>query len=132
MSLSDPIGDMLTRMRNAIRAGHPTVKMPSSRVKARICDVLKAEGYIVDFQVDQDGARSALNIALKYTGNREPVIRNMRRVSKPSLRRYSGSTEMKQVRSGLGISIVSTSRGIMTGRQARAANLGGEVLCEVW
>lgn len=132
MSFSDPIADMLTRMRNAIRARHDSVQVPASRLKREICEVLKREGFIVDYQEKTEGIKSTLVIHLKYTETQECVIKNLRRVSRPSLRIYSQSKGMRPVRSGLGISIVSTSKGVMTGKQARSNNVGGEVLCEVW
>lgn len=136
MSMSDPIADLLTRMRNAVRAGHPSADIPRSRIKEEICDVLKREGYIKDYQVIEveSGAkeRSQLRVVLKYMPDRTSVIQGLRRVSKPSLRVYAKRKKLPVVRSGLGITIVSTSRGVMTGKQARAAGMGGEVLCQVW
>ena len=132
MSLSDPIADLLTRLRNALNAGFPKVDCPASRVNEDILRVLKEEGYIIDYSRDDDGKQGVLHIKLKYLGERDPVISGVRRVSKPSLRVYSGAKDIKPVRSGLGISIMTTSKGVMTGRDAQKQKLGGEVLCEVW
>lgn len=132
MSMSDPIADLLTRIRNGLMAKFSKVEMPASRTKEEICAVLKREGYITDYTVDRDTAQGTLHVELKYTPSKVPVIQEITRTSKPSLRRYVKSKEIKSVRSGLGISIVSTSRGIMTGKQARRENVGGEILCQVW
>lgn len=132
MSMSDPLADLLTRIRNALHAGFPSVEAPASRVKEEVCRVLKQEGYIRDYNREEDGKQGILRIKLKYTADRQPVIQGVQRVSKPSLRVYTKNDKMKQVRSGLGISIISTSRGVMTNRQAREEKVGGEVLCEVW
>jgi len=136
MSMSDPISDLLTRIRNAIVAGHPGVDIPWSRVKEEVCTVLKREGYILDYSVlgteATERSRAQLRVALKYTPDRKPVIQGLSRVSKPSLRVYVKRKELRPVGSGLGIAVVSTSKGIMTGKQARAAGVGGEILCEVW
>jgi small subunit ribosomal protein S8 len=130
--MSDPLADLLTRIRNALHAGFPTVEAPSSRWKEHVCEVLKGEGYIVDFVREDDGKQGILRIQLKYTEDRKPVIQGIKRVSKPSLRFYAGSADFPMVRSGLGISVVTTSKGVMTAKQARNENVGGEVLCEVW
>jgi small subunit ribosomal protein S8 len=134
MAMSDPIGDMLTRMRNALRAGHACVDMPASRMKVEICAVLKREGFIKDYAVTEveNSVRRQVRVTLKYAPDRKPVIQGLRRISKPSLRVYSRSAELRPIRSGMGISILSTSKGLMTGKQARASQLGGEILCEVW
>ena len=134
MSMSDPIADMLTRIRNALVAGKASADIPKSRVKEEICAVLKREGYIKDFTAIQveDRSYGTLRLTLKYQADRSPVIQKLRRVSKPSLRVYANRKELRPVRNGLGIAIVSTSKGVMTGKQARAADVGGEVLCEVW
>lgn len=132
MSMSDPLADLLTRIRNALHAGFPTVEVPSSKLKIHVCDVLKHEGYIVDYVSEDDGKQGILRIQLKYTEERKPVIQGIKRVSKPSLRIYSGANDIAPVRSGLGISVVTTSKGVMTAKQARTENVGGEVLCEVW
>jgi small subunit ribosomal protein S8 len=130
MSMSDPIADMLTRIRNAQMVEKVSVAMPSSKVKVAIAQVLKDEGYIDDFAVKADGAKSELNIALKYYAGR-PVIERLERVSKPGLRVYRGRNEIPQVMNGLGVAIVSTPKGVMTDRKARANGVGGEVICYV-
>lgn len=130
MSMTDPIADMLTRIRNAQMAEKAAVTMPSSKLKVAIAKVLKDEGYIDDFAVRASGAMSELDIALKYYAGR-PVIERIERVSKPGLRVYRGKDDLPKVMNGLGIAIVSTPRGVMTDRGARAANTGGEVLCIV-
>ena len=130
MSMSDPISDMLTRIRNAQTVGHAEVAMPASRLKSAIAKVLKDEGYIEDFAVREDGAKSVLRIGLKYYAGR-PVIERLERVSKPGLRVYRGRDDIPRVMNGLGVAIVSTSRGVMTDRKARADGVGGEVLCIV-
>ena len=132
MSMSDPIADLLTRVRNAVRAGFPSVEVPASSLKEEICRVLKDEGYIREFARTDDGKQGILKISLKYTPDRKPVIQGIKRVSKPSLRVYTAHNGVPQVRSGLGISIVTTSRGVMTGKAARDQKVGGELLCEVW
>ena len=132
MSMSDPIADLLTRIRNALHAGYPSVEAPASRIKAGLCEVLKSEGYIQDYVREDDGKQGILRIALKYTADRKPVIQGIKRVSKPSLRIYKGAKDIPNVRSGLGIAVVTTSKGVMTSKAARAENVGGEVLCEVW
>ena len=132
MSMSDPLADFLTRIRNALHAGFPTVEAPASQLKIHVCDVLKSEGYIVDYVREDDGKQGIIRIQLKYTEDRKPVIQGIKRVSKPSLRIYSGANKIAPVRSGLGISVVTTSKGVMTAKQARNENVGGEVLCEVW
>ena len=130
MSMTDPIADMLTRIRNAQLAEKATVRMPSSGVKVSIAKVLKDEGYIEDFAVSGEKMRPQLEIALKYYAGR-PVIEKIERVSKPGLRIYKGKDEIPRVMNGLGIAIVSTSRGVMTDRKARATGVGGEVICIV-
>jgi len=131
MSMSDPIADLLTRIRNAQMAKLPVVSCPSSKLKLAICDVLKDEGYIDGFAVVADGAKSQLTIDLKYYQGK-PVIEEIIRVSKPGLRQYKGKDEMPRNRQGLGIVIVSTNQGVMTEKKARAAGIGGEVLCSVF
>jgi small subunit ribosomal protein S8 len=128
--MSDPIADMLTRIRNAQMVEKVTVAMPSSKVKVAIAQVLKDEGYIDDFAVKAQGAKSELNIALKYYAGR-PVIERLERVSRPGLRVYRGHDEIPQVMNGLGVAIVSTPQGVMTDRKARATHVGGEVICYV-
>lgn len=129
MSMHDPISDMLTRIRNAQRSSKVAVTMPSSKLKCAIAKVLKEEGYIEDFSVSTD-AKPQLNIQLKYYAGR-PVIEQIKRVSRPGLRVYKGSDEIPSVMNGLGVAIVSTSKGVMTDRKARAAGIGGELLCTV-
>ena len=130
MSMSDPIADMLTRIRNAQLAEKLSVAMPSSRVKASIAQVLKDEGYIEDFKVRSEDGKSTLEIALKYYAG-EPVIERITRISRPGLRIYKGRDDIPKIMNGLGIAIVSTSKGVMTDRKARATGIGGEVLCIV-
>lgn len=130
---TDPIADLLTRIRNAARAKHPRVDVPASKLKAEIARILKEEGYISTFKlVDENKARKTLRVFLKYTPDRRSVITGLRRVSKPGSRRYVAVTEIRPVVGGLGINILTTPRGLMTGRAARKARVGGEVLCEVW
>lgn len=130
--MTDPIADMLTRIRNAIRVERPTVDMPSSKVKRGLAEVLKREGYIWDWKEVEAAPVSHLRIDLKYGPNGEQVIRHIKRVSKPGRRVYSGATKLKPVLNGLGISILSTSRGVVSDREARQRMIGGEVLCELW
>lgn len=130
MSMSDPIADMLTRIRNAQSVNKPTVSMPSSKLKAAIAVVLKDEGYIDDFAVQENDGKPQLNISLKYYAGR-PVIESINRVSRPGLRIYRGSQDIPKVMNGLGVTIMSTSKGVMTDRKAQAAGIGGEVLCVV-
>jgi len=131
MSMSDPISDMLTRIRNGQMAEKVTVVMPSSKIKAAIAEVLKDEGYVEGYTVTKgDGGKSTLEIALKYYSGR-PVIEQIQRVSRPGLRVYKGAADIPQVMNGLGVAIVSTSKGLMTDRKARANGFGGEVLCVV-
>lgn len=131
MSMQDPISDMLTRLRNAQMAGKQFVEMPGSKLKAALAKVLTDEGYIASFEVDNSGVKPRLSMELKYFDGK-PVIAEIERISKPSLRRYAGKGELPSVRNGLGVAIVSTSRGVMTDRAARAAGVGGEVLCTVF
>jgi small subunit ribosomal protein S8 len=130
--MSDPLADMLTRIRNAVMAKFDTVDMPNSKVKVNVAKVLKEEGFINDYQVKDTGVQGVLSITLKYGANREPVIRGIKRVSKPGLRKYSKADAIPKVLTGLGVSIVSTSKGIITDKTARALNTGGEIICEVW
>jgi small subunit ribosomal protein S8 len=129
---SDPIADMLTRIRNASRARHTEVLVPASRTKRAIAAILKDEGFIDSWDETQDGPRQFLRIQLKYVGGKAPVVSGLKRISKPGLRVYASKTDIPRVLGGLGIVIVSTSQGIMTGSQARKAQLGGEVLAYVW
>jgi small subunit ribosomal protein S8 len=128
--MNDPISDMLSRIRNANRALLPTVDMPHSKMKESIVGIFKREGYIADFSVDGKVART-LKVKLKYQGKKS-VIEGMRRISTPGLRRYVGATEIPRVRGGLGVAVVSTSEGVMTGNQARKKNIGGELICYIW
>jgi small subunit ribosomal protein S8 len=130
MSMSDPVSDMLTRIRNAQMVGHTEVVMPASRLKAAIAQVLKDEGYIEDFALRDNGAKKELHIGLKYYAGR-PVIERLERVSKPGLRVYKGREDIPRIMNGLGVAILSTSRGVMTDRKARADGVGGEILCIV-
>ena len=132
MQMSDVIADMLTRIRNANDAKHATVDVPASNMKKAIADILVAEGYIKSYQVIEDGKQGIIRITLKYGQGKSKVIRGIRRVSKPGLRIYSSCEDMPKVMNGLGIAIVSTSKGIMTDKRARRENIGGEVLAFVW
>jgi small subunit ribosomal protein S8 len=130
--MTDPIADMLTRIRNAVSSRHDSVTMPSSKIKVAIARVLKDEGFIRDFHVSEEGARSMLKIDLSYTGRKEPVLTGIKRVSKPGLRIYVQKREIPRVLGGLGVAILSTPEGVMTGQHARQKSVGGEVLCYVW
>ena len=131
MHITDPIADMLTRIRNANNARHETVDVPASNMKKSIAQILLDEGYIKSFQVEDDGVQGMIHITLKYNG-KDKVITGLRRVSKPGLRVYVGADELPHVLRGLGVAIVSTSKGVMTDKAARAAHVGGEVLAFVW
>ena len=133
--ISDPIADMLTRIRNALMVGKPTCEIPSSKIKVEIARILKEEGYIEDFNIGDEKPFSLITIQLKYYGarrERKPVISNIQRVSKPGRRVYRGRTDLPRVMSGIGIAIVTTPKGVMTAQQARREHVGGEVLCYVW
>ena len=132
--MTDPIADMLTRIRNAVRIERPQVEMPSSKVKRGVAEVLKREGYIWDWQEGQEEKQpqKQLRLELKYGPNGERLIQHIKRISKPGRRVYSGATQLRPVLNGLGISIISTSRGVVSDREARQKKLGGEVLCELW
>ena len=132
MQMSDVIADMLTRIRNANNAKHATVDVPASNMKKAIAEILTEEGYVKSFQFIDDGKQGTLRITLKYLAGKQKVIRGIRRVSKPGLRVYAGYEDMPKVMNGLGIAIVSTSKGIMTDKKARAQKVGGEVLAFVW
>ena len=132
MQITDPIADMLTRIRNANNAKHDTVDVPASNMKKAIAQILLDEGYIKSFQLIDDGTQGIIRITLKYGPGKEKIISGLRRVSKPGLRVYAGASEMPKVLRGLGIAIVSTSKGVMTDKAARAAHVGGEVLAFVW
>jgi small subunit ribosomal protein S8 len=132
VNLTDPIADMLTRIRNASVAHHDFVDMPASQLKRGIAQILKEQGFIKDFERVKESKYPTLRLFLRYTGKRDPVITGLRRVSKPGQRIYRKAAEMPRVVGGLGIAVVSTPRGLMTERQARRSNVGGEVLCYVW
>ncbi len=132
MHITDPIADMLTRIRNANSAKHDTVDVPASNMKKAIAQILLDEGYIKNFQLIDDGTQGVIRITLKYLPGKEQVIQGLRRVSKPGLRVYAGAEELPRVLKGLGIAIVSTSKGVMTDKAARAQHVGGEVLAFVW
>lgn len=130
--MTDPIADMLTRIRNALTVKKETVEIPSSNMKKAIADIMLSEGYVKDVKLEEDGYNGKLVLTLKYTDNNQSVIGGLKRVSKPGLRTYSGAQKMPKVLGGFGIAIVSTNKGIMTDKQAKAQNVGGEVLCYVW
>ena len=132
MQITDPIADMLTRIRNAGTAKHETVDVPASKMKVAIAQILLDEGYIKSFQLIDDGTQGIIRITLKYLANKEKAIQGLKRVSKPGLRIYAGADELPKVLKGLGIAIISTSKGIMTDKQARKLHVGGEVLAFVW
>ena len=132
MQISDVIADMLTRIRNANDAKHDTVDIPASNLKKSIAQILLEEGYIKNFQIVEDGKQGIIRVTLKYAAGKQKVIHGLRRVSKPGLRIYSNCEDMPKVMNGLGIAIVSTSKGVMTDKKARQANVGGEVLAFVW
>ncbi len=129
---TDPIADMLTRVRNANQALHPEVSMPSSKLKEDIAKILSSEGYVDGYKVEDARVGKELTVTLRYNKERQPILSGIKRISKPGLRVYSGTSDVPRVRGGIGISIVSTSDGVMTDREARKRNVGGEVLCEVW
>ena len=132
MQITDPIADLLTRIRNAQSSKHETVKVPASNMKKAICQILVDEGFIKNFVVEEDGKQGMITINLKYTINREGAIKGLKRVSKPGLRIYTSCEDMPKVMKGLGIAIISTSKGIMTDKKAKALHVGGEVLAFVW
>ena len=132
MQITDPVADMLTRIRNANSAKHDTVDVPASNLKKAIAQILLDEGYIKAFQITDEGVQGNIHITLKYVGKKEKVISGLRRVSKPGLRVYAGAEELPKVLKGLGIAIISTSKGVMTDKKAREAHVGGEVLAFVW
>jgi|SRR5688572_16369726 small subunit ribosomal protein S8 len=131
MSMTDPIADMLTRIRNAQQARHESVVVPSSKIKGEIARILKNEGFIRDYELPKENERD-IKVHLRYSGKREPVVTGLKRVSKPGLRIYAKSKDMPRILGGLGIAIVSTPQGLMTATDARRANVGGEILCYVW
>ncbi len=130
--MTDPIADMLTRVRNALAANKETVEVPSSNMKKAIANILLNEGYVSDVKIVEDGCNGKIVLTLKYAGKKKPVINGLKRVSRPGLRVYSDVETMPKVMDGLGVAIVSTNKGIMTDRQAKAQNVGGEVLCYIW
>jgi len=129
---SDPIADMLTRVRNALAARHPKVDVPASKLKAEIARILKEEGYILNYKVAEEGVKKTIKIYLKYSNANQPVISSIVRVSRPGCRVYVGQTDIPRVLGGLGINILTTPRGVMTGRHAHKEGVGGEILCQVW
>jgi len=129
---TDPIADMLTRIRNAVRAKHARVDLPSSKLKIEIARIMKEEGYLTNYKVIEEKGKKTLRVFLRYTPDRHGVITDLRRVSRPGSRRYVGKTDIRAVVGGMGIAIVSTPRGLMTGHAARKEGVGGELLCEVW
>lgn len=132
MSMTDPIADMLSRIRNGIGAGHDSINMPASKLKKEIARILQQEGFIADFEMVEDAYQGVLKIRLKYTEDGEPIIHGIERISRPGRRVYRGKAEIPQVLDGLGVSIVSTSRGVLSGTEASRNGVGGEVLCQVW
>lgn len=130
---SDPIADFLTRIRNAVKAGHKVVEIPSSKLKVEMTKILKEQGFILDYKVEESSVQNNLKVALKYDRlTKRPALTQLTRISKPGLRKYLGASELPRVKQGLGIAIVSTSRGVMTDKEARSINVGGEVLCFVF
>ncbi len=132
MTTSDPIADMLTRVRNGLAARHPKVDVPASKLKLDIARILKEEGFILNYKIAEDGTKKSIRIYLKYTPGNVPVISRIERVSRPGCRVYVGSKEVPRVLGGLGVNILTTPRGVMTGSSARKEKVGGEVLCQVW
>ncbi len=132
MVMTDPIADMLTRIRNANQMKHETVDIPASKLKSEILSVLKAEGYIYDYKLVADGVQGTIRVTLKYLQNKERAVRGLKKISKPGLRVYAKADELPRVLNGLGIAVVSTSQGIMTDREARKKQVGGEIIAYVW
>jgi small subunit ribosomal protein S8 len=132
MNLTDPVADFLTRIRNSIRARHQKLDVPASKLKAEIARILKDEGYIANYKATEENGQKVIRVYLKYGINNEAAIRDLQRVSRPGCRVYVGRDEIRRVQGGLGISIITTPKGVMTGRQARREGVGGEILCEVW
>lgn len=132
MSMTDPVGDLITRLRNGSRAKLATITLPASGLKRAIAQVLKEEGYLAEVEYKEDGLQGMLTLTMKYGPDRTPVINEVKRISKPGLRRYVSSREIPRVQNGLGISILSTSKGVLVDRAARKAKLGGEILATVW
>jgi len=132
MTMTDPIADMLTRIRNALRVRHESVDVPASKLKLKIVEILKLEGYINNFQITSEGANKTIRIFLKYDEKGRPVIEGLKRISKPGRRVYAGYRDIPKVLNGYGINIISTSKGIMTDREARRKRVGGEIICSIW
>ncbi|MCZ7584576.1 MAG: 30S ribosomal protein S8 [Deltaproteobacteria bacterium] len=132
MVMTDPLADMLTRIRNGYHAGHETVTVPASKLKSGVAKILRDRGFVDAFKVEQDGRQGVLHIHLRYDAERKPIIRGLERVSRPGLRRYSGADGIPPVLDGLGVMILSTSQGVMSDDEAREKKLGGELLCRVW
>ncbi len=132
MNLTDPVADFLTRIRNSMRARHQKLDVPASKLKAEIARILKEEGYIANYKPAEENGQKVIRVYLKYGPNNEAVIRDLKRISRPGCRVYLGRDEIRRVQGGLGISIMTTPKGVMTGRQARREGVGGEILCEVW
>ena len=132
MNMTDPIADMLTRLRNAMQARHPKVDVPASKLKGEIARILKEEGYIANYKVAEEEGKRTIKIYLKYSDESSPVISKIQRVSRPGRRVYVGSKEIPRVLGGMGINILTTPRGVMTGRNAHRNRVGGEILCEIW
>ncbi len=132
MNLTDPVADFITRIRNSIRAHHQKLDAPASKLKLEIARILKEEGYIANFKPTEENGQKVIRVYLKYGPNNEAVIRDLKRISRPGCRVYLGRDQIRRVQGGLGISILTTPKGVMTGRQARREGVGGEILCEVW
>jgi small subunit ribosomal protein S8 len=132
MNLTDPVADFLTRIRNAMRARHQKLDVPASKLKAEIARILKEEGYIANYKPTEENGMKVIRVYLKYTTSNESVIRDLKRISRPGCRVYQGKDDIRRVQNGLGIAILTTPKGVMTGRQARREGVGGELLCEVW
>jgi small subunit ribosomal protein S8 len=132
MNLTDPVADFLTRIRNAMRSRHQKLDVPASKLKAEIARILKEEGYIANYKPTEEAGMKVIRVYLKYSANNESVIRDLKRISRPGCRVYQGKDDIRRVQNGLGISIMTTPKGVMTGRQARREGVGGELLCEVW
>jgi small subunit ribosomal protein S8 len=132
MSMTDPLADMLTRIRNAGRAGHDKVDIPASRMKIALARIFKEEGFIKNYKVIKDNRQGILRVYLRYDGEQKPLIQRIERVSRPGLRVYAGHEDLPRVQGGLGVAVISTSKGVVTDRQARKLKVGGEVLCQIW
>ena len=132
MNLTDPVADFLTRIRNAMRSRHQKLDVPASKLKAEIARILKEEGYIANYKPTEEDGMKVLRVYLKYDTNNVSVIRDLKRISRPGCRVYQGKSDIRRVQGGLGIAILTTPKGVMTGRQARREGVGGELLCEVW